>query len=134
MVSHLLRRYSYYLDASAGILHSLCGSGFVNQSDELKPFRWGIGRLIAEAKTPPLLLPFYHTGLQRAVPESRKIKVPFPGHKSYCHFGEVFDSAPLIAESLAMDRPKAYSFLTKQVYSKTDALRIQTLDKIKRLD
>ncbi|EGG25136.1 tafazzin family protein [Cavenderia fasciculata] len=47
----------------------------VNQSDELLRFKWGIGRMIAESKVSPLILPIYHTGLDKSMPLG---KLPIP--------------------------------------------------------
>ncbi len=36
--------------------------GKVNQSGTLLPFRWGVGKLIAECNVTPTGVPFYHRG------------------------------------------------------------------------
>jgi monolysocardiolipin acyltransferase len=36
--------------------------GRVNDKNEYIRLKWGIGRLILDAKVPPIVLPFYHMG------------------------------------------------------------------------
>jgi monolysocardiolipin acyltransferase len=36
--------------------------GKVNQMGKLLPVRWGVGKLVADAKITPAVLPFYHIG------------------------------------------------------------------------
>jgi monolysocardiolipin acyltransferase len=43
----------------------------VNQTGELARFKWGVGRLILDCKQPPLVLPFYHSGMVDIKPADR---------------------------------------------------------------
>jgi len=43
----------------------------VNQSGSLIPFRWGVGKLVADSKETPIVLPIYHSGLEKLMPERR---------------------------------------------------------------
>ncbi|KAI8910133.1 acyltransferase-domain-containing protein, partial [Gorgonomyces haynaldii] len=35
---------------------------------EMLPFKWGVGRLVMESQEPPIVVPFYHTGMQQVLP------------------------------------------------------------------
>ena len=43
--------------------------GRVNQLRTLLPFRWGVGRLVMESPVPPIVVPFWHSGMHRVLPE-----------------------------------------------------------------
>ncbi|KAH9272512.1 hypothetical protein BASA83_005321 [Batrachochytrium salamandrivorans] len=63
--------------------------GRVNQSRNMLRFKWGVARLIMDAKTPPLLLPFYHRGMEAMVPLSQHY--PTPMTKVVLAFGKPID-------------------------------------------
>ncbi|KAI8813486.1 acyltransferase-domain-containing protein [Cladochytrium replicatum] len=58
------------------------------QEPGLDKFRWGIARLIMESKTPPLVLPFWHRGMDKVMPENRLLKIPIPGNNVDLLFAE----------------------------------------------
>jgi len=43
-------------------------SGAVNVNDTIKRLKWGVGRLIAEAKVTPIVVPFWHEGMDDVLP------------------------------------------------------------------
>eukprot|EP00842_Homolaphlyctis_polyrhiza_P001708 jgi/Hompol1/2538/HPOL_002948-RA len=61
----------------------------VNQSNELDRFKWGTARLIMEAKVKPLVLPFYHRGMEIMVPLTQDH--PNPMTKVLVGFGKPID-------------------------------------------
>ncbi|KAL2920184.1 Lyso-phosphatidylcholine acyltransferase [Polyrhizophydium stewartii] len=65
--------------------------GRVNQSSEMLRFKWGIARLVMDAKTPPLVLPFFHRGMETMVP--LKQHYPNPMTRVVVAFGEPLDFA-----------------------------------------
>ncbi|KAI8912681.1 endocardial fibroelastosis 2 [Gorgonomyces haynaldii] len=47
-----------------------------NNPQELLPFRWGIARLVLESKEPPIVVPFYHRGMEDIVLKTGFYKGP----------------------------------------------------------
>ena len=47
-----------------------------NQSGEIMPFKWGIGKLIATSKSPPIVLPLAHSGMETMYPEAQTKMYP----------------------------------------------------------
>ncbi|CAF1024278.1 unnamed protein product [Adineta ricciae] len=66
--------------------------GKVNLSKELMRLKWGVGRLIAEATICPLVVPFYHLGMDSVLPNTEPY-IPQRGQKVSIYVGEplVFD-------------------------------------------
>lgn len=70
---------------SGGWIH-VFSEGKVNQTDQLiSPFRWGVGKLVAEAQVQPIVLPIFVNGLQYTFPETARTRIP--------RFGYDFDFA-----------------------------------------
>ncbi|RXG54178.1 Tafazzin [Armadillidium vulgare] len=42
--------------------------GKVNLTLEVMRLKWGVGRLIYDCKIPPVVLPFYHMGMEKVLP------------------------------------------------------------------
>ena len=101
--------------------------GKVNQKFNLIPFRWGVGRLIMEAKVPPLVICFYHTGLHEVMPEPdipSIFRLPRINKRISCRFGQVIDSLDLINSSKGLNPEEQRSFITDAIFKETDNLRI----------
>ncbi|KAI8924280.1 acyltransferase-domain-containing protein [Entophlyctis helioformis] len=99
--------------------------GRVNQQREMLRFKWGIGRLVLDARTPPLVLPFYQRGMETMVPLGQHYPTPFT--KVVMAFGEPIDfreHLPLLQSS----SPSTYSHAndassrSQPVHSFTDAI------------
>lgn len=56
------------------------------------PLKWGIGRLILESPTPPILIPIYHLGMNKVVPQGPDNLVidviPKMGEKVFVEVGD----------------------------------------------
>jgi monolysocardiolipin acyltransferase len=101
--------------------------GKVNQSDTLLPFRWGIARLILESPVPPLVIAFYHSGLEKVMPESRRVRIPTVGVTWTCRFGSPIDSAEWITASKNMHTlEQKRIYITQKVFEQVDALRCES--------
>ncbi|XP_033746737.1 tafazzin-like [Pecten maximus] len=46
----------------------------VNQSQEFLRYKWGVGRMIAEAKELPVVIPFFHVGMDNVSPNTGQFK------------------------------------------------------------
>jgi monolysocardiolipin acyltransferase len=65
--------------------------GKVNQDKEYMRLKWGVGRLVMEARDVPLVVPIYHEGLEHVMPLNRKYPIPLPGKDVLIAFGEPID-------------------------------------------
>lgn len=67
--------------------------GKIHYSGTLGPLRWGVGKLFCdsylESGVPPIVIPFYHRGMNRVLPKHGRI--PRPGHKIHLKVGESID-------------------------------------------
>lgn len=75
---------------SVGEWVHLYPEGKVNMTKENMRLKWGIGRLIADSKVSPIVLPFWHLGMDDMFP-TRKPYYPRAGHKITVVFGEPID-------------------------------------------
>lgn len=79
--------------------------GKVNLTQEWMRLKWGVGRLIAEARIPPLVLPFWHEGINDVLPVGKPY-IPRIGKKVTVVIGEVIDTREIL-ERLKADHPTA---------------------------
>ncbi|KAI9143427.1 Tafazzin-like protein [Paraphysoderma sedebokerense] len=105
--------------------------GKVNQSPDMLRFKWGLGRLILESRTPPLILPLYHDGLSSVMPLD-KAWIPRPFKKLTVTFGDLIDSSVWIKESEQMEIgwKERRSWVTRCAQDELEKLKKWTLDKI----
>lgn len=71
--------------------------GKVNYTGMLGPLRWGVGKLVCDARArsnrDPVVLPFYHSGMGRVMP--KKAVVPRPGHSVHVVVGQPVELSDL---------------------------------------
>ena len=67
--------------------------------------KWGVGRLIAEARIPPLVLPFWHEGLSDVLPVGKPY-IPQIGKRVTVVIGDVIDTKQVL-ETLRVEHPTA---------------------------
>lgn len=91
------------------------------------PFRWGVGRLILESKIPPLVICFYHSGLDLVMPEDSRVRIPRINKRITCKFSSVIDSQDLINSTKHLLPDDQRSFITQSLYEVTDKQRIESL-------
>lgn len=125
----ILNRNGWFHIFSEGSWFFTNYSGKVNQSNALAPFRWGVGRLILESKIPPLVVCFYHTGLDQVMPEADSpFRIPRIQKRITCRFGNVIDSKDLIELCKNLNPDDQRSFITNSIFKATDQLRIYALN------
>eukprot|EP01119_Soliformovum_irregulare_P004532 TRINITY_DN1556_c0_g1_i2.p1 TRINITY_DN1556_c0_g1~~TRINITY_DN1556_c0_g1_i2.p1 ORF type:complete len:191 (-),score=34.13 TRINITY_DN1556_c0_g1_i2:18-590(-) len=103
--------------------------GKVNQTGKMHALRWGIGKLVAEAKRTPIVLPFYHTGFEKIMPE-KKIYIPRPFGKTLgIMVGEPIDLADMVQSyvdrGVARDDPMLRIEITNQIQTSLLGLEFQ---------
>ena len=60
---------------------------------EIGRLKWGVGKLIAHSPCPPVVIPFFHWGMETILPQHPQTKalltkgVPVPGHNVTVRFG-----------------------------------------------
>ena len=63
--------------------------GGVNMERKIKRLKWGVGRIIAEAKVSPTILPFYVHGMEKVLPNEPPY-IPQIGKNVSVHIGKPF--------------------------------------------
>lgn len=108
------------------------GRVYQHPSLEINPLRWGIGRLIMESKEPPIVMCFWHKGLELVVPESSRLKYPRLGKRVYMGFGEPINTAKIIkeAQERGLDEIKCRIFITNKMESELRRVREEVLSLI----
>jgi monolysocardiolipin acyltransferase len=97
--------------------------GCINESNlELIRFRWGIGRLVLETKTAPVILPIWHDGFQKLKPLNQ-MKI-IPGHSLTVVFGDPIDSSLLRQEVQSMSSENARSYIAAQIQLAVHQLKV----------
>ncbi|TPX69813.1 hypothetical protein SpCBS45565_g02171 [Spizellomyces sp. 'palustris'] len=106
--------------------------GRVNQESTMLPFRWGIARLIMELSQPPIVVPFWHKGLESVMPENTKFYFPRPNKEVILAFGEPIDfgSNGILDSVKGLDDTEARIRLTDYVFQRTVQVQRDTERKI----
>ncbi|KAK7080735.1 hypothetical protein SK128_005273 [Halocaridina rubra] len=98
--------------------------GKVNMNRERIRFKWGIGRLVYESPVCPIVLPFYHIGMETVLP-NRAPYIPRIGKKVTVLVGEPMDFKELVEEMKAKeeDPTTARKLITDRIQEEIWRLR-----------
>lgn len=77
--------------------------GKVNLTHEWMRLKWGVGRLVAECRIPPIVLPFWHEGISDVLPVGKPY-IPRVRQKVTVVIGEIIDTRELL-EKLKHQHP-----------------------------
>lgn len=83
---------------SAGEWVHIFPEGRVNVEQEQIRFKWGVGRLVAACARAPLIVPVWHEGLDRVLPNQEPYLLKFRKHV-FLHVGEPIQIQHLLDRS-----------------------------------
>ena len=101
--------------------------GQVNLKKDNMRIKWGVGRLIAECRVPPIVIPIYHLGMDKVLP-NQKPYIPRVGQKVTLVIGKPIDLNDTLEDlksRQASDEEKRL-VLTNVVQNALHELRITT--------
>jgi len=98
-------------------------------SNEIR-LKWGVGRLCADAKKPPILLPFYHLGMDSILPNVQPY-IPHFGKKITIVIGEPLDYENLLTEmtTRGASEEEKRTAIAEMIQKSLRKLRIEALIK-----
>ncbi|GAU96038.1 hypothetical protein RvY_07541 [Ramazzottius varieornatus] len=98
----------------------------VNQEHQWLRMKWGVGRLIAETKSTPLLLPFHHQGMD-SVQANRPPYTPTIGKNVTVLFGSLLDFKENVAQMISNNvSPRDQrELITKDIQKEMKQLRYE---------
>ncbi|RKP36965.1 Tafazzin [Dimargaris cristalligena] len=73
--------------------------GKIDQTPAFSYFRWGVARLVMEADATPLVVPIWHTGMDKLFPTEPSRRPLVLGQRMKIVVGEPLDFAPLLQQS-----------------------------------
>ncbi|KAL5271197.1 hypothetical protein ACHWQZ_G001739 [Mnemiopsis leidyi] len=102
--------------------------GKVNETRNLIRTKWGVGRLVQECATPPLVIPFVHRGMEEVLPLYHTF--PKPNKIITIGIGDPIETEGLLAECRRFDfsEPATRKYITDVIEFKLDKLCRQIND------
>lgn len=98
------------------------------RSAEIGRFKWGVGKLIARADIQPVVIPIYHVGMDKVMPQTKSHKIknflPRIGQRVHVIVGDPIDFSDLLKNYPTYDKEswvsceeerKVYSAITKRI-------------------
>ena len=102
---------------------------------ELGDCRLGIGKLVAESEPPPVVVPFYHHGMDNVMKRGEKVPVAF-GTSQLVEVGEEMRFDAVIESYRSAGRPERelQVEITRQVGVVLGRLQKKTMEKVRALE
>lgn len=101
--------------------------GRVNMDNELIRFKWGVGRLIAESKVLPIVIPFWHCGMNEVLPNVYPYRFKW-GKKVLINFGKPIEMKDVMehARNIRADDVMTRKLITDKIQEEMMILKDQT--------
>jgi len=101
--------------------------GRVNTEREgLYRLKWGIGRILSECQRPPIVIPFWHTGMSAVLP-NRSPYIPRFGNDVLINVGEPIDLTEILKTVEGKSALERRKMVTDYIQEKLRILREETL-------
>jgi len=101
--------------------------GKVNAEQKPMRFKWGVGRLVSEARVTPIVLPMWHCGMDRVLPNREPYRFKW-GNRVLLNVGRPVDLAKLMSQPayLRADDRGRRQLITDRIQHELMALKEQT--------
>lgn len=101
--------------------------GRVNvERTNLYRLKWGVGRIISELKTTPIVIPYHHTGMNEVLP-TRSPYIPKIGKKILMNVGNPLNIQPILDCVKDLSPRDKRKVITDFIQSEMEKLREATL-------
>ena len=101
-----------------------------SREGELRPFKIGVGRLVADPKRTPLVVPFYHCGMSQVLRRGETVPLTV-GKQMHIEVGEPMDFSNLVRtmREKGIEETEIYRRIAKDIERAVSELRLRALDK-----
>ncbi|XP_057364846.1 tafazzin-like isoform X2 [Daphnia carinata] len=101
--------------------------GRVNMDNSFIRFKWGVGRLIAESKVMPIVIPFWHCGMDQVLPNEYPYRFQW-GKQVLVNFGQPIDLKAVMqhAKDVDADDVLTRKMITDKIQEEMMILKDQT--------
>jgi len=93
---------------------------------ELLRLKWGVGRMIAELNTPPIVLPFWSVGMSDVLPNHPPY-IPRFGKKVFMNVGSPLSIQPVLDGVKEMSAVQKRKIITDFIQGELELLRLETI-------
>ncbi|CAG7721591.1 unnamed protein product, partial [Allacma fusca] len=101
--------------------------GKVNmEREELSRLKWGIGRIVADLERPPIIIPFWHVGIQNIMPNYRPY-YPRIGKKLFVNIGKPIDVSVVLKNVEDKKASEKRKIITDYIQAEMEVLRRETI-------
>uniref|UniRef100_A0A0B6ZMR1 Tafazzin family protein n=1 Tax=Arion vulgaris TaxID=1028688 RepID=A0A0B6ZMR1_9EUPU len=97
--------------------------GKINLTQESMRLKWGVGRIIADCKKTPLVIPIWHVGMDSILPNSKPY-IPQIRKQVTVLIGEPMDFTKDVETLKSKKSPEVRLFLTNKIQEEMQALKI----------